>query len=111
MRWSWRIGVFSGIAVHLHATLVLLLGAILIGHTLLGSGLAAALQGVLYVALIFTCVVLHEFGHALTAQRFGVRTRDITLYPIGGIARLERIPRDPHQELLIALAGPLVNVV
>lgn len=111
MKWSWRLGTFSGIAVYVHATFVLLLGAVLAAHMFFGKGLASALIGVLFMVLIFLCVVLHEFGHALMAQRYGIRTRDITLYPIGGIARLERIPRDPRQELLIAIAGPLVNVV
>lgn len=111
MRWSWQIGNFRGIAVYLHATFLLLLGWIFIAHLSQGRGLAASFAGVAFIVLLFLCVVLHEFGHALTAQRFGIETRDITLYPIGGVARLERIPRDPRQELLIALAGPAVNVV
>lgn len=111
MTWSWRIGAFRGIAVRVHATFVLLLAWILISHLVDGHGIGSALGGVAFVVLLFACVVLHEFGHALTAQRYGVGTRDITLYPIGGIARLERIPRDPRQELWIALAGPAVNVV
>jgi Zn-dependent protease/predicted transcriptional regulator len=111
MKWSWKVGTFRGIAVYVHATFLLLLGYILVSHLLGGFGLGAALRGVLAMVLLFTCVVLHEFGHALTAQRFGIQTRDITLYPIGGVARLERIPRNPQQELLIALAGPAVNVV
>jgi Zn-dependent protease/CBS domain-containing protein len=111
MTWSWKIGAFRGIAVRVHATFLLLLTWILMSHLLGGQGIRGAVGGVAFIILLFGCVVLHEFGHALTAQRYGVRTRDITLYPIGGIARLERIPRDPHQELWIALAGPAVNVV
>ncbi len=111
MSWSFQIGVVRGIKVYLHATFGLLIGWIILSHLLTGKGVVAALEGTGFVLLLFTCVLLHEFGHALTAQRFGVKTRDITLYPIGGIARLERIPRDPRQELAIALAGPAVNFV
>lgn len=111
MRWSWRIGAFRGIEVFIHATFLILVGWIFLAHLMRGEGIGAALSGVAFISLLFLCVVLHEFGHALTAQRFGIRTRDITLYPIGGVARLERIPREPNQELLIALAGPAVNVV
>lgn len=111
MRWSWKLGQFRGIAVYVHATFLLLLGWILASHLLRGHGWGAALSGTAFIVLLFACVVLHEFGHALTAQRYGIQTRDITLYPIGGVARLERIPRNPQQELLIALAGPAVNLV
>jgi len=110
MRWSWRIGTFFGIGVFLHGTFLLLLSALVLLLFLAGGGLLEVMSGFLFVVLAFLCVVLHEFGHALMARRFGVRTRDITLYPIGGIARLERIPRNPHQEFWIALAGPAVNI-
>ena len=111
MKGSTRIGRFAGIGVYIHWTFWLLIGWILYIQLSSGHGLAVALEGVAFVAAIFACVVLHEFGHALTAKRFGVHTRDITLLPIGGVARLEHIPEDPRQELLIAIAGPAVNVV
>ena len=100
----------AGINVYVHWTFTLLLAWILMAYLLAGQGLSTALLGVMLICGLFACVVLHELGHALMARRFGIGTADITLFPIGGLARLERIPEDPRQELWIAIAGPLVNV-
>lgn len=111
MKSSWRIGRIAGIDVHLHFTFLILLGWVALSHYLQRQNWQDALSGLAFIIALFTIVVLHELGHALTARRFGIRTRDITLLPIGGVARLERIPEKPRQELLVALAGPAVNVV
>lgn len=111
MKWSWRIATISGIPVYIHATFLLLIAFVLWMHFEQGHNMTTALGGVVFTLLLFLCVVLHEFGHALTAKRYGIKTRDITLLPIGGVARLERMPDDPRQELWVALAGPAVNVV
>src|SRR5690606_6295240 len=108
---SFRIGRFAGIDVYLHWTFALLILGAFAFYLLGGQTVEVAVAGVLLILAVFGCVVLHEFGHALTARRFGVPTKDITLYPIGGVARLQRIPEHPTQELLVALAGPAVNVV
>lgn len=111
MKWSFRIGTVADIGVFIHATFFLLIAWVGFSHYSREQSLADAIEGVLFICALFGCVVAHEFGHALTARRFGIKTRDITLLPIGGLARLERMPEDPKQELLVAVMGPAVNVV
>ncbi len=111
MKWSWTIARVAGIEVRIHATFLLLLLWIGASAWLSEGTVAGVAAGVGFAALLFTIVVLHELGHATAARRFGIRTRDITLLPIGGVARLEQIPSKPREELIVALAGPAVNVV
>jgi Zn-dependent protease len=109
---SWSLPVFrvAGIQLRIHITFLLLIAWLAFGYYAQG-GSAVAASRVIFVLLLFLCVVLHEFGHAFAAKAFGINTPDITLLPIGGVARLERMPEEPVQELIIAVAGPLVNVV
>lgn len=111
MKWSFSLGTFAGIRVYVHATFLLLVGWIGLSHWLASRSLATTVEGVGFILLLFLCVLVHEYGHALTARRYGVKTRDIFLLPIGGVARLESIPEEPRQELAIAAAGPAVNGV
>lgn len=111
MKWSIALGKIAGIRIELHLTFLLLVLVIAYsGYSSTGQ-LSSFFTEAAYVVVIFGVVVLHELGHALTARHFGIRTRRILLSPIGGIAELERMPEKPHEELLVALAGPMVNVV
>lgn len=110
MTWSIPLGRVLGTEIRLHLTFLLLLAWIGVAHGMRG-GTPAAIEGIVFICLIFGCVLLHEFGHVLAARRYGIATPDITLLPIGGVARLERIPEKPSEELVVALAGPAVNVV
>jgi Zn-dependent protease len=107
---SWKLGTAFGIGIYLHWSFLLLPAWVLFATWgILGPQMIVFLLAM--VAAIFGCVVLHELGHALMARQFGIPTRDITLYPIGGVARLERMSERPHEELLIALGGPAVNII
>src|SRR5215831_19704568 len=110
MSWSLPILRIYGIQLRIHVTFLLLIGWLAFGYYAEG-GSAVAFWRVIFVLLLFVCVVLHEFGHAIAAKGYGINTPDITLLPIGGVARLERMPEEPKQELVIAIAGPLVNVI
>ena len=105
-----EIGKFAGIGVFVHWTLVVTLAGIFVWFLWGSASLMVALAGLLLIISLFGCVVLHELGHALTARYFGISTLDITIYPIGGVARLQSMPKAPRQEFLIAIAGPAVNL-
>jgi Zn-dependent protease len=105
MRLAWKLGRVAGIDFYVHPTFLVVF--FLFPRVFPGGALSPL--NILLVLGVFGCVLLHELGHALMARRFGISTHDITLYPIGGVARLERMPRAPGAELLIALAGPAVN--
>jgi Zn-dependent protease/predicted transcriptional regulator len=111
MKWSLKLGRILGIKVYVHFTFLLLLAFVGLGTWASARSLGAALSLVAYLLALFTCVLLHEYGHALAARGYGIGTHDITLLPIGGLARLEKMPDKPAQELWVALAGPAVNVV
>lgn len=110
MKLSLYLGKYKNVKVFIHWTFSLLLLWIIISNLRQGIPGIDILWTIIFVLALFCCVVLHEFGHALAAQKYGIQTKDIVLYPIGGIARLEKLPEDPKQELWVAIAGPLVNV-
>ena len=110
MTWSFSLGRLLGSELRVHVTFFLLLAWV--GFAAYSNGgWPAAVENLVFVLALFACVVAHEFGHALMARRYGIKTPDITLLPIGGLARLERMPENPMQEVWVALAGPAVNVV
>ena len=111
MKWSLKLGSISGIKIQVHWTFIFLIAWIVFSEAQRGSDVNTTLLSIAFVLTVFLCVVLHELGHALTAKHYGIKTKMITLLPIGGVASLERMPEKPKQELLIAIAGPAVNVV
>lgn len=108
---AWRIGTFAKIPVKIHWSFILILIYVASTSASQGSNWQSILIEICFVLTMFLCVVLHEFGHALTAKRYGISTEDIILLPIGGVARLRNLPEKPIQELIIAIMGPVVNVV
>jgi Zn-dependent protease/CBS domain-containing protein len=110
MGWSLKIARIAGTEIRIHITFLLFLAWLGFVYYRIG-GTEAATRGLLFVILLFLCVLLHEFGHVLAARKFGIPTPDITLLPIGGVARMQRMPDKPAQEIVVALAGPAVNVL
>jgi Zn-dependent protease len=108
MRYTAGMGRYFGIPLRVHATFPLVLAVYAAYAWSAGSAVDAA-RAVVLVLAVFVCVVLHELGHCLQARRYGVRVRDIILFPIGGVARAESIPERPRHEILVAIAGPVVN--
>jgi len=110
LNWSWQVGKVSGIPIRIHITFLALPALFAVGGWA-NAGIAGAVRETVFVLGVFLCIVLHELGHSLAALNFGIQVRDITLLPIGGLSRLARIPRDPKEEILLSLAGPVVNVI
>lgn len=110
-RWSFQVATLAGIPVRIHATFLLLVAWVAFVHYQHDPQLRSVGLGVAFLLAVFGLVVLHELSHSLTARAFGIGTRDITLWPIGGVSSLRRMPEEPLQELLIAVAGPCLNVV
>src|SRR5690606_41780830 len=110
MKWSWDIGKIAGIRLTVHWTFLILLVWIFFIYYRIEGSVQQALLGVVFILMLFVCVLLHELGHSLTARRYGIGTKLITILPIGGLARLERMPEAPAHALWVAAAGPAVNV-
>ena len=110
MKGTLQLGKIAGIGLFIHWTFSLLILFIVYINQKAGQNATQILWSVLFILCIFITVLMHELGHALTAKKYNIKTIDITLLPIGGLARLERLPEKPSEELVVALAGPLVNI-
>lgn len=110
MKGSFKLGTIAGIGMFIHWTFTLLIAFIVYINYKAGHNATQIMWSVLFILCVFVTVLLHELGHALTAKNYHINTKDITLLPIGGLARLERIPEKPSEELIVALAGPFVNI-
>ena len=110
MKSSIRVATVKGIGIFTHWTFLVMLAGLFAFYIYQGLSVVAALTGVALITTVFGCVVLHELGHAFMARHYGIPTLDITMYPIGGVARLTRMPSKPKEEFMIAIAGPAVNV-
>jgi len=111
LKGSINLGKVASIRLYVHWTFLILVGWIFLVYYRIDNDISQGLMGVVFILALFVCVVLHELGHALTARRYKIKTKNITLLPIGGLANLEKMPEKPKQELLVAIAGPMVNVV
>ena len=111
MKWTLYLGRIAGIKLFMHWTFIILIGWIFLMHFRMGHSIQDGLVGVGFILTIFGCVILHELGHALTARKFNIGTKSITILPIGGLASIERMPEKPRQELWVAIMGPVVNVI
>lgn len=111
MKYSLSLGRIAGIQVYVHWTFLILIGYIVYSNLKQGMDTVDILWSVLFILTLFACVTLHELGHSLAARRYNIKTSNITLLPIGGVAQLESMPEKPKEELVVALAGPMVNIV
>ncbi|MCD2259615.1 site-2 protease family protein [Psychroserpens luteolus] len=111
MNANLNLGSIFGIKIKIHWTFFFLIAWIVFDELKRGGNTQSVLFNIAFIIAVFICVVLHELGHALTAKRFGISTKKITLLPIGGMASLDKIPESPKQEFLVVIAGPSVNVV
>ncbi len=111
MKWSLNLGKIAGIRLSIHWTFIILIAWVFFVYYRAGGTTEQALMGVVFILVLFVCVILHELGHALTARKYDIETKSITMLPIGGLAQMEKMPEKPEQELWVAAAGPAVNVV